>query len=81
MRVRLGTVRIDRNGQPQIKRVLAERRFTIGGREVHTFSFPAKPPYRVEIHVDKTFKPSDFGSSDARELGAQVAHRFVRTRR
>lgn len=75
--VRLGTVRIDENGQPQIAKQLLKREFTIGGREVQTLTLPATPPYRIEVHVSRTFRPADFGIPDARELGVQVGHRFV----
>ncbi len=61
-----------RTGSRQIKRVLAERHFTVGGREVHAFSFPAKPPYRVEIHVDsdvQAFRLRQLGRARARRAG------------
>jgi hypothetical protein len=35
-----------------------------------------KPPFRVEVRISPTFSPSDYGQSDRRELGAQVAFAF-----
>jgi hypothetical protein len=32
------------------------------------------PPWRIEVHLDGTFKPIDFGGSDARDLGAVVGY-------
>jgi hypothetical protein len=32
-----------------------------------------RPPFRVEITVDPTFSPGQFGSGDGRQLGAQVS--------
>jgi hypothetical protein len=75
--VRIGTVGINQYSQPKIATVLATRRFTIGGREVHLLELPARPPYRVEVHVARTYQPTDFGLPDGRELGAQVAQAFV----
>jgi hypothetical protein len=75
--VRLGTVRVDVNGQPRIGRVRAMRRLSIGGREVKRVELRATPPYRIEVHVARTFRPIDFGGSDARELGVQASSDFV----
>ncbi|MGZ8695653.1 MAG: glycosyltransferase family 39 protein, partial [Gaiellaceae bacterium] len=36
-----------------------------------------RPPFRVEVHVDPTFSPSQFGASDTRQLGAQPAFTYV----
>ena len=35
------------------------------------------PPFRVTVHVDPTFSPSQFGAPDTRQLGAQVAFSYV----
>ncbi len=77
VRIRMGTVRIDKNGQPQIARVLATRNWLLKGRDIRTFELPARPPYRIELHVSRTFRPVDYGLSDSRALGAQVSHAFV----
>jgi hypothetical protein len=78
--IRLGTVRIDENGQPQIGRVLAVRHWTASGRNIRTFDLPARPPYRIELHVTPTFRPVDYGVPDSRALGVQVGHEFVSAR-
>lgn len=80
VQIRLGPVRIDENGQPQIARVLTTRTWLLKGRDIRTFELPARPPYRIEIHVTRTFRPTDYGVPDSRELGAQVAQTFVPNR-
>jgi hypothetical protein len=75
--IRLGTVRVDENGQPQIGRVLVVRHWTVSGHALRTFELHARPPFRIEIHVTPTFKPIDFGIPDSRQLGAQVGYEFV----
>ena len=34
-------------------------------------------PFRVEVTVDPTFSPTEFGGSDQRQLGVQVSYRFA----
>jgi hypothetical protein len=64
--------------QPHIGRVTASRRWTIHSGEHGTFVMPTpRPPFRVEVTIDPTFRPADYpGESDQRELGAQVGYRF-----
>jgi hypothetical protein len=51
----------------------AVRTWTIHSGAQKTFTLPAPaPPYRVELHIDPTFSPAQFGQPDARQLGAQV---------
>jgi hypothetical protein len=33
------------------------------------------PPFRVELSVDRTRRPADYGSGDMRGLGVQVVFR------
>lgn len=61
------------DGTLTIPRPLVRRGFSLG-RQARTVTFAVpKPPYRVEIHLEPTFSPADFGQADTRELGAQVA--------
>ncbi len=49
------------------------RTWTIHSGGQRTFMLAAPPPpYRVEIHIDPTFSPAQFGYPDTRQLGAQV---------
>jgi hypothetical protein len=35
-----------------------------------------RPPFQVRVTIDPTFRPSDYGSSDPRNLGAVVGYAF-----
>jgi hypothetical protein len=46
--------------------------------ERRTVTLPAPPlPFRVELSVTPTFTPAEFGTSDARELGARPTIRLL----
>jgi hypothetical protein len=59
------------------------------GRVVRTVSAPAprrvlmltvrvpRPPFRIEVHVDPTFAPAQFGLGDTRQLGGQLVFSFA----
>jgi hypothetical protein len=73
VRILVGPVVFGSDGSPQLKRTSAVRSWTIHSGLTRTFSLPTPPaPYRVEIYVEPTFSPSQFGSPDTRQLGAQV---------
>jgi hypothetical protein len=71
-----GNVTID------VERVDSGRRVSTARWVVHnatnrTFRLRTPPaPFRVEVHVQPAFSPSDYGSSDQRQLGAQLAFAF-----
>jgi len=78
-----GKVRIDvrqatvgANGETTLEKPTAVRTWTIHSGAQRTFTLPApSPPYRVELHIDPTFSPAQFGLPDSRQLGAQVEFR------
>jgi Dolichyl-phosphate-mannose-protein mannosyltransferase len=60
------------DGKPKLQSPL-RRTWVIHRLQARTFRIPVpKPPYRVEIHIDPTFSPADFGQPDTRQLGAQI---------
>jgi hypothetical protein len=62
-----------RAGEPTIGKVTSSRTWTVRNGTVRLFVLPTpKSPYRLEIHIDPTFSPADFGQADTRQLGAQV---------
>jgi hypothetical protein len=64
---------VDIGGQPGIGRVTASRTWTIRSGTAHRFTIPTpRTPYRLEIHVEPTFSPANYGHPDTRQLGAQV---------
>jgi hypothetical protein len=75
--IRVGTLAAD-GRQPRLGRVLARRTMTIHAGASRVFRFAPPPgPYRVELHVEPTFSPVDFGGSDPRQLGAVFAVSLV----
>jgi hypothetical protein len=62
------------SGAASIGAVSATRTWTLRDGRARQFSLPAPPPpFRVEVRVARTFSPSQFGSTDTRQLGARVA--------
>ncbi len=69
--LRLGTLAAGPGRRPRLGRPLARRTWTVHAGRSRVFRFPApRGPYRVELHVEPTFSPSDFGAADPRQLGA-----------
>jgi hypothetical protein len=69
--LRVGNLVGGAGGRPRLGRLLARRTWTIHSGASRVFRFPPpRGPYRVELHVEPTFSPSDFGSADPRQLGA-----------
>ena len=63
----------DLQGQPTIARVTASRAWTVRTGTARDFTLPTpKSPYRLQIHVEPTFSPADYGYGDGRQLGAQI---------
>lgn len=73
--IKLSSLRIDADGQPVAKRLLATRHVTLRSDpcETKVVSIPAKAPYRIDVTAVGTFQPSQF---DQRELSAQVTYGF-----
>jgi hypothetical protein len=75
--IQVGALIRGQDRQPHLGRVTAERRWTIDAGAQRSFVIPTpKPPFRVEVRISPTFSPSDYGQSDRRLLGAQVAFAF-----
>ena len=61
------------NGTPGISQVMASRTWTVRSGTARVFTLPTpKAPYRLEIRIDPTFSPANYGQPDIRQLGAQV---------
>jgi hypothetical protein len=55
------------------RRARSERHWTIHSGKERLFRLRAPaPPFRVRVHVSRTFTPAQFGLGDTRALGAQV---------
>jgi hypothetical protein len=79
VKIRLGTLVKGADKQPHIGRVTEARDWRIlNSLSRATFVIPTpRPPFRVEVTVDPTFTPTEYGLSDQRELGARVAYEFI----
>jgi hypothetical protein len=65
---------VDVGGLPGIGRVAASRTGTVRSGTASHLTIPTpRTPYRLEIHVEPTFSPANYGHPDTRQLGAQVA--------
>ena len=61
------------DGQPGISPVTSSRTWTVRSGTARSFTLPTpNAPYRLEIHVNPTFSPANYGQPDIRQLGAQV---------
>ncbi len=79
--VRVGTVALNDQQKPVVGRLEAQRQLVVpttcsGGRGVATLDFHVAPPVAVTVHVSPTIRPSDYGGSDSRELGAHLGFGF-----
>jgi 4-amino-4-deoxy-L-arabinose transferase-like glycosyltransferase len=60
-------------GQPTTGEPTFSRTWTVRSGKAKSFILPTpKAPYRLEIHVEPTFSPVNYGVPDPRQLGAQV---------
>jgi hypothetical protein len=70
-----GSLAINWNRQPVLGKARTVRHVTVRNcHENPTRIAVGPPPWRIEVHLDGTFKPIDFGGSDARDLGAVVGY-------
>jgi hypothetical protein len=73
VRVRIGSVR-SANGAPGLGTVWATRTWTVKNGTRHLFTLPIRrEPFQVQLAVDPTFVPSNYGLADTRTLGVQAS--------
>jgi hypothetical protein len=74
--IRVGRL-IAKDGQPTIGDPAASKTWTVRSGKARSFMLPTpKSPFRLEIQVEPTFSPIDYGFPDTRQLGAQVTVQF-----
>jgi hypothetical protein len=77
VRIRVGPL-VEEGGVLRIGRSTAVRRRTIPSFRQRFFALRSPSgPFRVEVHVEPTFSPSDFGQADTRQLGALVSFTYT----
>jgi hypothetical protein len=78
--VLVGPLVLDENSQPRIRHTISSGQWDAkSGEEETLYLRTPKPPFRVEVYVDRTFVPAQLDpqqSSDSRELGVQVGFGF-----
>jgi hypothetical protein len=68
-----GSLRLT-DGVPTLGRPTATREWTVHSGQTRTFDLPVpRAPFRVEVSVAPTFSPAQFGQTDTRQLGVQLA--------
>jgi hypothetical protein len=75
--VELGPLRVNANHQPELVR--ATRTLHVKVENCKATLLPIKvgpPPWRVQVHFNQLFRPSDYGINDGRQLGAQVNYTY-----
>jgi hypothetical protein len=61
----------------KLVKVYDVRRWVVHSLTQRTFAFHVRPPVRVQVEVQPTFSPSQFGQPDTRQLGAQVSFSYA----
>jgi hypothetical protein len=78
VRIVVAPLRPDRSGALTVQRATAVRVWVVHRLKKKRFELPTpRPPFRVEVRVEPTFSPADFGQQDTRELGAVVSFRLL----
>jgi hypothetical protein len=78
--IEVGDVALNSQFKPALGRVLVTRRRVLANCATWVETIPATPPFVVTVHVTPLVRPSDYGASDARELGAVVDWKFTTAR-
>jgi hypothetical protein len=57
-----------------LSNISGTRSFTVHSQTMKRFRFAvSSAPFRVQIHVENTFSPAEFGQPDTRQLGARIS--------
>jgi hypothetical protein len=78
--IKVGDVALNSQFKPVLGKVRATRRRVLANCATWVEKIPARPPFVVTVHVTPLVRPSDYGASDARELGAVVDWKFTPSR-
>jgi hypothetical protein len=61
---------------PRLGTVFGEREWVVHAGEERIFHFQVTTPFKLELMVDPTFSPTEFGGTDLRQLGVRTAFAF-----
>jgi hypothetical protein len=74
--IKVGDVALNDQFKPVLGRTLVTRRRLLANCATWTETLPARPPFIVTVHVSPLVRPSDYGTTDVRYLGAVVDWTF-----
>jgi hypothetical protein len=78
VKVRVSTLAANDGRYARTDRAFATRTWVIHSGIARSFRFRApQRPFRVDLHVNPTFSPADFGYQDSRSVGALFSVRIV----
>lgn len=75
--VRVGPLELNEQKAPTVSRTTARERFVLPNCGTRTFEVRATPPLAVVVTASPTVRPTEYGGSDQRHLGAQVGFSFT----
>jgi hypothetical protein len=75
--VRVGPLALNEQHAPSVARATWVRRFLLPNCGVRQFAVTIAPPLAVHVHASPTVRPTEYGASDNRDLGAQVGFSFT----
>jgi hypothetical protein len=74
--IRVGPVALNEQKAPYVAHASWVRQFLLHNGAQKTFTVKIAPPVAVQVHASSTVRPTDYGASDPRLLGAQVGFAF-----
>ena len=75
--VTVGPVGLDPQNNPIVAHATSTTRFVLSNCTSVPHTYRVRPPVAVHVHVTPLVVPLDYGISDSRHLGAQVAYNFT----
>jgi hypothetical protein len=78
--VRVGPLVLNEQHAPAVSRATWSKAFALPNCAQRTFTVTIAPPLAVQVHADPTVRPSDYGATESRDLGAQVGFSFTAKR-
>jgi hypothetical protein len=74
--LRVGPLALNEQHAPSVSHATWTKTFLLPNCGVRHFTVTIAPPLAVQVRADPTVRPTDYGGSDNRDLGAQVGFSF-----
>jgi hypothetical protein len=72
----VGPLALNEQKAPYVAHAGWTKHFLLKNCTVQTFRVTVAPPLAVHVHASSTVRPTDYGATDPRPLGAQVGFSF-----